>query len=67
MLQWTGGRELVAAAGLLFIGIAAYQAYLGLSRKFLSYSKTSEMPAMRSGLHARSASSGSLRGPSPSC
>jgi hypothetical protein len=43
VLQWTGGRELVAAAGLLFIGIAIYQAYLGLSKKFLSYSKTGQM------------------------
>jgi hypothetical protein len=33
----------VGAAGLLFIGVAAYQAYLGLSKKFLEYSKTSEM------------------------
>jgi hypothetical protein len=43
VLQWSGGRELVAAAGLLFIGIAIYQAYLGLSKKFLSYSKTGQM------------------------
>ena len=35
VLQWPAGRELVAAAGLLFLGIAAYQAYLGLSKKFL--------------------------------
>ena len=43
VLQWPAGRELVAAAGLLFVGIACYQAYLGLSRKFLSYSKTGQM------------------------
>lgn len=43
VLQWPAGRELVAAAGLVFIGIAAYQAYLGLSKKFLKYSKTGEM------------------------
>ena len=43
VLTWPAGRELVAAAGLLFIGIAAYQAYLGLSKKFLEYSKTGEM------------------------
>ncbi len=43
VLGWTGGRELVAAAGLLFLGIAAYQAYLGLSKKFLKYSKTGQM------------------------
>jgi hypothetical protein len=43
VLEWPAGRELVGAAGLLFIGIAAYQAYLGLSRKFLKDSKTGEM------------------------
>jgi hypothetical protein len=43
VLRWTGGRELVIAAGVLFIGIGLYQAYLGLSRKFLEYSKTGEM------------------------
>ena len=31
------------AAGLLFVGIAIYQAYLGLSKKFLEYSKTAQM------------------------
>jgi hypothetical protein len=45
VLQWPAGRELVAAAGLLFVGIAIYQAYLGLSKKFLTYSKTGEMSA----------------------
>ena len=43
MLQWPAGRELVAAVGVLFIGIAIYQAYLGLSKKFLEYSKTGQM------------------------
>jgi hypothetical protein len=43
VLQWPAGRELVAAAGLVFVGVAIYQAYLGLSQKFLSYSKTGEM------------------------
>src|SRR4029077_16576517 len=28
VLHWPGGRELVGAVGLLFIGIALYQAYL---------------------------------------
>lgn len=45
VLQWPAGRELVAAAGLLFICIAIYQAYLGLSKKFLTYSKAGEMQA----------------------
>jgi hypothetical protein len=43
VLHWPAGREIVAAVGLMFIGIAAYQAYLGLSKKFLGYSKTGEM------------------------
>ena len=43
--HWPAGRELVAAAGLLFIVIAAYQAYLGLSRKFLKDSKIGQMSA----------------------
>lgn len=43
VLQWPAGREIVGAVGLLFIGIAAYQAYLGLSRTFLKYSKTQAM------------------------
>jgi hypothetical protein len=48
ILHWPYGRELVAAAGLLFLAIAAYQAYLGLSKKFLKYSKTGEMsPTVR--------------------
>ena len=48
VLHWTGGREIVAAAGILFLGVAAYQAYLGLSKKFLKYSKTAEMsPGVR--------------------
>ena len=48
VLHWPAGRELVAAAGLLFIGIAVYQAYLALSKKFLTYSKTGQMsPGVR--------------------
>jgi hypothetical protein len=43
VLQWPAGREIVAGAGLLFVCIAIYQAYLGLSKKFLTYSKTGEM------------------------
>jgi hypothetical protein len=43
VLHWPGGRELVAGAGVLFLAVAVYQAYLGLSKKFLHYSKTGEM------------------------
>jgi Domain of Unknown Function (DUF1206) len=45
VLHWPHGREVVAAVGVLFLGIAAFQAYLGLSRKFLEYSKTAQMRA----------------------
>jgi hypothetical protein len=49
VLEWPAGRELVGAVGLLFIGIGIYQAYLGLSKKFLEYSKTGQMsrPVLR--------------------
>ena len=49
VFDWPGGRWLVGAAGLIFLGVACYQAYLGLSRKFLEQSKTEEMsrPARR--------------------
>jgi Domain of Unknown Function (DUF1206) len=43
VLHWPAGREVVGAVGLMFIAIAAYQAYLGVSKKFLSYSKTGQM------------------------
>ncbi|MEO9174708.1 MAG: DUF1206 domain-containing protein [Gaiellales bacterium] len=43
VLHWPAGRELVAAVGLLFLGVALFQAYLGLSKRFLGYSKTAEM------------------------
>jgi hypothetical protein len=43
VLEWPAGRELVGVVGLLFIGIGIYQAYLGLSKKFLKYSKTGQM------------------------
>jgi uncharacterized protein DUF1206 len=50
VLDWPAGREIVAAVGLVFIGVAAYQAYLGLSKTFLKYSKTGEMgPTTRDG------------------
>ena len=43
VLGWPGGQYLVGAAGLLFIGIALYQGYKGLSRKFLDEDKTEQM------------------------
>jgi hypothetical protein len=43
VLDWTGGPVLVAIAGAVLIGVAAYQAYKGAARKFLEDSKTEEM------------------------
>jgi hypothetical protein len=47
-LTWPAGREIVAIAGLILLAVAAYQIYMGVSRKFLEDSKTGEMgPATR--------------------
>jgi hypothetical protein len=43
VLHWPAGRELVGAVGILFVGIALFQAYLALSKRFLRYSKTAQM------------------------
>jgi hypothetical protein len=43
ILGWTGGVWIVGAAGLVMIGIAAYQAFKGLTQRFLKDSKTEEM------------------------
>jgi hypothetical protein len=43
VLGWTGGTVLVGIAGAILIGVAVYQAYKGLSRKFLEDAKTGEM------------------------
>jgi hypothetical protein len=48
VLDWTGGPVLVAIAGAILIGVAAYQAYKGLAKKFLEDAKTHEMgPTVR--------------------
>lgn len=53
VLDWTGGTVLVAIAGAIMIGVAAYQAYKGLARKFLEDAKTGEMsPGVRKGYTA---------------
>ncbi|HEX3294090.1 MAG TPA: DUF1206 domain-containing protein [Solirubrobacterales bacterium] len=53
VLGWSGGTLLVAIAGGVLIGVAAYQAYKGLARKFLDDAKTSEMgPGVRKGYTA---------------
>jgi hypothetical protein len=43
VLGWPGGQYLVGLAGAIFIGVALYQAYKGLSRKFLDEDKTEDM------------------------
>ena len=43
VLSWPAGPLLVGLAGLVFVGIAGYQAYRGVTRAFLHDSKTEEM------------------------
>ena len=45
VLGWPGGQWLVGAAGAIFIGVALYQGYKGVSKKFLEEDKTQEMGA----------------------
>ncbi len=53
VLGWSGGTVLVAIAGIVMIGVACYQAYKGLAKKFLDDAKTSEMgPGVRKGYTA---------------
>ena len=48
ILGWPGGPWIVGAAGLVMIGVAVYQAYKGITQKFLDDSKTEEMsPGVR--------------------
>jgi hypothetical protein len=43
VMDWTGGRWLVGAAGVIMLGVALYQGYKGVSRDFLEDSKTEQM------------------------
>jgi hypothetical protein len=43
VMDWTGGRWLVGAAGVVMLGVALYQGYKGVSRDFLEDSKTEQM------------------------
>jgi len=43
VLDWTGGPLLVGAAGVVLVGLAAYQAHKGVAKKFLKDSKTQQM------------------------
>jgi len=48
VLGWPGGPWLVGAAGAIMIGVALYQGYRGLAKKFLEDSKVEEMgPSLR--------------------
>jgi len=53
VLDWSGGTVLIAIAGVILIGVAAYQAYKGLAKKFLEDAKTGEMsPGVKKGYTA---------------
>ncbi len=43
VLGWPGGVWIVGSAGVVFLGVALYQVYRGLSQDFLNDSKTEEM------------------------
>jgi hypothetical protein len=43
VFEWPAGKWLVLLAGLVMLGVAAYQAYRGVTQKFLEDSKTEEM------------------------
>ena len=43
VLGWPEGQWIVGAAGAIFIGVALYQGYKGVSKKFLKEDKTDEM------------------------
>jgi hypothetical protein len=44
VLGWTGGTWIVGIAGAVLIGIALYQGYRGITKRFLKDSKVEEMP-----------------------
>lgn len=43
VLGWTGGTVIVGGVGAILIGVALFQGYKGVSKKFLDDSKTREM------------------------
>jgi hypothetical protein len=49
VLGWPGGTWIVGIAGAVMIGVALYQGYRGVTKKFLDDSKTEEMsPTVKS-------------------
>ncbi len=43
VLAWSGGTVIVAVVGAVLLGVALYQGYRGVSRKFLEHSDTAKM------------------------
>jgi hypothetical protein len=43
VLGWTGGTVIIGVVGAILIGVALFQGYKGVSKKFLDDSKTREM------------------------
>ena len=43
VLGWPGGQWIVGIAGLIFIGVALFQGYKGVTLKFLEEDKTEQM------------------------
>ncbi len=43
VLAWSGGPVLVAIAGAILVGVALYQGYKGLARKFMEEASTAQM------------------------
>lgn len=43
ILGWTGGTVIISAVGAILIGVALFQGYKGVSKKFLDDSKTRDM------------------------
>ncbi len=43
VLAWTGGPIIIGAVGAVLIGVALYQGYKGVSKRFLKDSKTGQM------------------------
>jgi hypothetical protein len=66
ILGWSGARRSSAIAGAVLIGVAAYQAYEGLAKKFLDDAKMGEMDPGVRGATPPSASSDTSRGVSSS-
>jgi hypothetical protein len=43
MLGWSGGTLIVGVAGAVLVGVALYQGYRGIARKFMQEANTAEM------------------------